>query len=347
MSNWPPNPDHLPNPQPNPQLNSAQPSGPEWQLLEKVLLSSVEEQRRTRRWGIFFKLITLAYVLFVLVALGRGCSSEPGKLGAAPSVAHLAIIDIQGEIGGDRGVHSDDVIESLNQAFEAKTSKAVVLNINSPGGSPVQSDEIFQEIVRLRAANPDKKVYAVIADIGASGAYYIASSADEIWVNPSSLVGSIGVIMPNYSIEALMKKLGVEDRTLTSGEHKAALSFTKPLDPFEKAHVEGVLADVHQQFIAAVKKGRGDRLKDDGKLFSGLFWTGNQSIKLGLADHTGGINSLSRQLKIDETFNYTQPTNPLALLAERLATQAGHAVGLSLGDSVKASAEQPHTVSLQ
>ncbi len=342
MSDWPPNPDHKPAPQPTPPT-----SGQEWQLLEKVLMSSVDEQRRARRWGIFFKLITLAYVLMLFVVLGRGCSSEQGQLGVSPSVAHLAIIDVKGEIGGDRGVHSADVIESLNQAFDAKNSKAIVLNINSPGGSPVQSDEIFQEIIRLREANPDKKVYAVIADIGASGAYYIAAAADEIWVNPSSLVGSIGVIMPNYGIEGLTKKLGIEDRTLTSGEHKAALSFTKPLDPFEKAHVEGVLADVHQQFIAAVKKGRGDRLKDDGKLFSGLFWTGNQSIKLGLADHAGGINTLSRQLKIDETHNYTQPINPLAVLAERLAAQAGHAVGASLGDSVKTSAEQPHTVSLQ
>ncbi len=346
MSNWPPNPDRSPTSS-SPQPDSTPSSGKEWQLLEKVLLSSVEEQRRTRRWGIFFKLITLAYVLFVLVALGRGCSSEQGKLGAAPTVAHLAIVDIQGEIGGARGVHSDDVIESLNQAFDAKNSKAIVLNVNSPGGSPVQSDEIFQEIIRLRAAHPDKKVYAVIADIGASGAYYISAAADEIWVNPSSLVGSIGVIMPNYSVEGLAKKLGIEDRTLTSGEHKAALSFTKPLDPFEKAHVEGVLADVHQQFIAAVKKGRGDRLKDDGKLFSGLFWTGNQSIQLGLADHTGGINTLSRQLKIDEKYNYTQPVNPLALLAERLSTQAGHALGSSLANSIKASAEQSQEVSLK
>lgn len=347
MSNWPPNPDQKPT-QPSAQPNAHLPAGQEWQLLEKVLMSSVEEQRRSRRWGIFFKLITLAYVLFVLVALGRGCSSsDQSQLGVAPSVAHLAIIDIQGEIGGDRGVHSDDVIESLNQAFEAETSKAIVLNINSPGGSPVQSDEIFQEIKRLRTANPDKKVYAVIADIGASGAYYIAAAADEIWVNPSSLVGSIGVIMPNYGIEGLAKKLGVEDRTLTSGEHKDALSFTKPLDPFEKAHVEGVLADVHQQFIAAVKSGRGDRLKDDGKLFSGLFWTGNQSIKLGLADHAGGINSLSRKLKIDEKYNYTQPVNPLALLAERLSAQAGHALGVSLAEGVTTSAEQAQTVSLK
>lgn len=348
MSNWPPNPDQKPTSPQSTQPNSHIPAGQEWQLLEKVLMSSVEEQRRARRWGIFFKLITLAYVLFLLVALGRGCSSsDQGQLGVAPSVDHLAIIDIQGEIGGDRGVHSDDVIESLNQAFEATSSKAIVLNINSPGGSPVQSDEIFQEIKRLREANPDKKVYAVIADIGASGAYYIAASADEIWVNPSSLVGSIGVIMPNYGIQELTKKLGIEDRTITSGEHKDALSFTKPLDPFEKAHVEGVLADVHQQFIAAVKSGRGNRLKDDGKLFSGLFWTGNQSIKLGLADHAGGINTLSRKLKVDEKYNYTQPENPFALLADRLGAQAGQALGMSLAQEVKASAEQPQAVSLK
>lgn len=347
MSNWPPNPDQKPTVQSTPP-NTQLPAGQEWQLLEKVLMSSVEEQRRARRWGIFFKLITLAYVLFLLVALGRGCSSgDQTQLGVAPSVDHLAIIDVEGEIGGDRGVNSHDVIASLNQAFEAKTSKAIVLNVNSPGGSPVQSDEIFQEIIRLREANPDKKVYAVIADIGASGAYYIAAAADEIWVNPSSLVGSIGVIMPNYGVQETLKKLGIEDRTITSGEHKDALSFTKPLDPFEKAHVEGVLADVHQQFITAVKAGRGDRLKDDGKIFSGLFWTGSQSIKLGLADHTGGIYALSRKLEINEKYNYTQPVNPFALLADRLAAQAGQAIGVGLADTIKTTAQQPQTVSLQ
>lgn len=346
MSNWPPNPDQKPT-QPSAQSSAQIPAGQEWQLLEKVLLSSVEEQRRARRWGIFFKLITLAYVLMLFVVLGRGCSSEQPKLGAGPSVAHLAVIDIEGEIGGQRGVDSDAVIKSLNEAFKAKNSKAIVLNVNSPGGSPVQSDEIFQEIIRLREANPDKKVYAVIADIGASGAYYIAAAADEIWVNPSSLVGSIGVIMPNYGVQEMLKKLGIEDRTITSGEHKAALSFTKPLDPFEKAHVEGVLADVHQQFITAVKTGRGDRLKDDGKVFSGLFWTGSQSIALGLADHSGGINALSRKLEVEEQYNYTQPVNPLALLAERLSAQAGHALGVSLAEGVKTSAEQAQMVSLK
>lgn len=346
MSNWPPNPDQKPtaqSTQPSPHV----PAGQEWQLLEKVLMSSVDEQRRARRWGIFFKLITLAYVLMLFVVLGRGCSSEQPKLGTGPSVAHLAVIDIEGEIGGQRGVDSDDVIKSLNDAFKAKNSQAIVLNINSPGGSPVQSDEIFQEILRLREANPDKKVYAVIADIGASGAYYIAAAADEIWVNPSSLVGSIGVIMPNYGVQEMLKKLGIEDRTITSGEHKAALSFTKPLDAFEKRHVEGVLSDVHQQFITAVKTGRGDRLKDDGKVFSGLFWTGRQSVELGLADHTGGIYALSRKLEIDEKYNYTQPVNPFALLAERLSAQAGHALGMSLAEGVKASAEQAQTVSLK
>ncbi|MEC7121057.1 MAG: S49 family peptidase [Pseudomonadota bacterium] len=344
MSEWPPNPDQKPSSQPTQPNVTPQPaSGQEWQLLEKVLMSSVEEQRRARRWGIFFKLITLAYVLMLFLVLGRGCSPTDTEASMSRTQPHLAVIDIQGEIGGQRGVESQVVIESLNQAFSATQSQAVVLNINSPGGSPVQSDEIFQEIMRLREQNPDKKLYAVITDIGASGAYYIAASADEIWVNPSSLVGSIGVIMPNYGLEGLTKKLGVEDRTLTSGDHKAALSFTKPLDPFEKDHVQGVLNTVNLHFIDEVKAGLGDRIKDDGKVFSGLFWSGSQALELGLADKSGGLNALSRELDIENIANYTHQRNPLEDLAERLGAQAGHA----LGTSVQATIEQQATVELK
>lgn len=324
MSDWPPRPEPS-----KPVIPPSTPSGQEWQLLEKVLMASVVEQRRSRRWSIFFKLIFLSYFVLLFALMSRSCSTDEALTGGR-ATAHLAVIDIDGEIGGSRGIESNDIIQSLNDAFEAKQSKAVVLNINSPGGSPVQSDEIWQEIRRLRAEHKDKKVYAVIGDIGASGAYYIASAADEIWVNPSSLVGSIGVIMPNYDLTGLAKKIGVEDRTMTSGEHKAILSMTKPIDPFEKAHVQGVLDDVHQHFIKAVKEGRGARLKEDENTFSGLFWSGEQAIALGLADQRGGVNALSRSLKIDDTVNYDVQHNPFEGLADRLGASMGQGLGTSL-----------------
>jgi protease-4 len=336
MSNWPPVPPE-PEDRKTAQSPSPAPQGQEWQLLEKVVMASVHEQRRARRWGIFFKLITLAYVLFILVALGRGCSQQEHTPLAGRTVPHLAVITIDGAIGDERGgVVSPDVIASLVEAFEDKNSKAVVLQINSPGGSPVQSDEIWQEIKRLRAEYKDKKVYAIIGDIGASGAYYIASAADEILVNPSSLVGSIGVIMPNYGLSNLADKIGVEDRTMTSGAHKDILSMTKPIDPFEKEHVQGVLNDVHSHFIAAVREGRGKRLKEDDKTFSGLFWSGSQAIKLGLADKTGSLITLERELKVDNSVDYTIEANPLQGLVERL----GASMGQGLGSTLRLSLEQ-------
>lgn len=212
MSDWPPKPQ---NDQQNTPLNSQQPTGQEWKLLEKVVLVSVEEQRRSRRWSIFFKCLTFGYLIILLGFMWKGCSTTSSDV--PTSTEHLAVVDIIGTIAADQqSVNSVNTIKSLNKAFDNVNSKAVVLNINSPGGSPVQSDEIWQEIQYLKKIHKDKKVYAVIGDTGASGAYYIASAADEIIVNPSSLVGSIGVIMPNYGVTGLMQKLGVEDRTLTS-----------------------------------------------------------------------------------------------------------------------------------
>ena len=305
MSDWPPQP-HNDNSNLNKQI-----TGKEWEILEKAVLASVEEQRRTRRWGIFFKFLTFAYILFLLVVMGRGCSTA--NVDASTTTGnHLAVVDIIGTIAADdKSVNSEDTIKSLKKAFENKQSKAVILNINSPGGSPVQSDEIWQEIQILKKAHTDKKLYAVIGDTGASGAYYIASAADQIIVNSSSLVGSIGVIMPNYGVNGLMQKLGVEDRTMTSGSNKALLSMTQPVDPAQKAHVQGVLDNVHGHFIEAVKKGRGEKLKsNDPAIFSGLFWTGEQAVSLGIADRIGSVNALKRELKIDKTVNYTIEHNP-------------------------------------
>lgn len=343
MSDWPPNPNSSPNP--NGQ-NSQRPltEGDALRVLEKAVLASVQEQQRSRRWGIFFKLITLAYVLFIFLMIGRGCSTA--GTGSSPSlsasVPHLAVVDVQGEIGASAdNVNSRDVIEALGKAFDSTTSQAIALNINSPGGSPVQSDEIWQEIKRLRAIHKDKKVYAVIGDMGASGAYYIASAADEIYVNPSSLVGSIGVIMPNYGVTELARKIGVEDRTMTSGSHKAILSPTQAVNPAEKAHVQAVLDDVHQHFITAVKQGRGKRLKQDTPdLFSGLFWTGDQAIKLGLADKAGSVTSLARELKLqDNVVDYTIQHNPLESLFGRVGASLGAGMGASIRQQLETSTQ--------
>ena len=338
MSDWPPQPHND-----NSNLNK-QVTGKEWEILEKAVLASVEEQRRTRRWGIFFKFLTFAYILFLLVVMGRGCSTA--NVDASTTTGnHLAVVDIIGTIAADdKSVNSEDTIKSLKKAFENKQSKAVILNINSPGGSPVQSDEIWQEIQILKKAHTDKKLYAVIGDTGASGAYYIASAADQIIVNPSSLVGSIGVIMPNYGVNGLMQKLGVEDRTMTSGSNKALLSMTQPVDPAQKAHVQGVLDNVHGHFINAVKKGRGEKLKSkDPAIFSGLFWTGEQAVNLGIADRIGSVNSLKRELKVDKTVNYTIEHNPFDSILGRM----GATVGQGIASSITQQIQSEQTTKLQ
>ena len=333
MSDWPPKPE---NEVQNTQYNSQNITGKEWHILEKAVLASVEEQRRARRWSIFFKFLTFAYILFILVAMAKSCSTSSTDPTATTS-SHIAVVDIIGTIAADKqSVNSADTVKALKKAFESKQSKAVVLNINSPGGSPVQSDEIWQEIQYLKKAHTGKKLYAVIGDTGASGAYYIASAADEIIVNPSSLVGSIGVIMPNYGVNGLMQKLGVEDRTMTSGENKALLSMTQPVDAAQKAHVQGVLDNVHEHFINAVKQGRGKKLKSqDPAIFSGLFWTGDQAVKLGIADRTGSLNTLKRELKVEKAVNYTIEYNPFDSVLGRIGSSIGQGFATSLSQQVQ------------
>lgn len=340
--NWPPDPNQSSQPkqpiQPNqsPNLPPNQSAmhqayvGKEWQLLEKTLMASIVEQRRARRWSIFFKLITLGYVLLFGTMLAKGCSgaAKSSMNDLDMSKPHLAVIDVKGVISSDNEANSQAVNEALTDAFNNEQAKAVALRINSPGGSPVQSDEIWQTMTQLRKAHPDKKLYAVIEDMGASGAYYIASAADEIWVNPSSLVGSIGVIMPSYNVQGLMEKLGVKDGTMTAGTHKDILSMSRPLTDFERQHVQGVLDNTHAHFINAVKQGRGTRLKDPqgNQLFSGLFWSGEQAINLGLADKKGGISTLETQLKLDTVVEYN-PEDPVKKVFGKFATQIGYGFG--------------------
>lgn len=339
MSNWPPDPNKVPdkNPAPNtpknplPRTVTSNSGGREWHLLEKTLLASIEEQRRARRWSIISKLLSLGFILLLLFTVSRGCAPTETISSVDVNKKHIAVVDVEGVISPSDPANARDISASLTEAFEAKGSKAVVLNINSPGGSPVQSDEIWQTMMTLREEHPDKKLYAVIGDIGASGAYYIASAADEIYVNRSSLVGSIGVIMPGYNIEGLMDKAGVKDSTITAGEYKDILSMSRSLTDFEQAHVKSVLDNTHKHFIDAVKKGRGDKLKDPeaNNLFSGLFWTGEQSVKLGLADKTGSLMTLEKELDIDNVINYT-PVDPMKQFFDSFAVKLGAGIGSSV-----------------
>ena len=344
MANWPPDPNKPPenssNPTPNNQHDpnhnlpaqypvAQQMGGREWHLLEKTLMASIEEQRRARRWSIFFKLLTFGYLIMIFLIMGRGCTSAENEMTPfGADTPHIAVVDVQGVISADDEANARDVSAAIEEAYETENAKAVVLNINSPGGSPVQSDQIWQTLMDMRKAHPDKKSYAVIGDIGASGAYYIASGTDEIYVNPSSLVGSIGVIMPNYDIEGLMDKAGVEDRTFTAGEYKDILSMSRPMTEFEEQHVESVLNDTHQSFINAVQQGRGDRLKNPeaNNIFTGLFWTGKQSIALGLADKSGSLETIEEELDLDNVVNYT-PVDPVQDLFDRFAIKLGAGIG--------------------
>ena len=310
-------------------------NGREWQLLEKITLASVEEQKKARRWSIFFKLLTFAYLVVILVMVTS--PSKGGKSAGETSTEHLAIVELKGEIADSTDANADDLISSLTDAFEAENSKAVVLRINSPGGSPVQSAYVYDAIKQLRIKYPNKKLYAVITDMGASGAYYIASAADQIYVSPASLVGSIGVIMQGFGLQELTKKLGVEDRTMTAGQHKAVMNPFKSVSAEEKAHVQKMLDTIHQQFISAVKQGRGQRLKEDPQIFSGLFWTGQQAVELGLADGFGSVKTVNKLIATDEQVDYTKSKNPMDNLIRKLGVSMGETIAtkLNLSDELK------------
>ncbi|MDI4497637.1 signal peptide peptidase SppA [Moraxella nonliquefaciens] len=334
---WPPNP-NKDNKSESSNITHQIPnqySGQEWRLLEKTLMASIDEQKRARRWGIFFKLLTFAYIVFIIAIMGRGCSNTGNNIPLEANLPHLAVVEVNGVIASESDANAYDINSALTEAFENPNAKAVAFAINSPGGSPVQSDEIWQTAMALRKENPDKKLYAIIGDIGASGAYYIASSADEIWVNPSSLVGSIGVIMPNYNTEDLMKKIGVQDRTMTSGQYKDILSMSRPMTEDERMHVQKLLDTTHQNFINAVKEGRGDKLKntEQNHVFSGLFWTGKESLELGLADKAGSISQLEKELGVEHSVNYTY-VDPMRKVFDRLGVQIGKGLGQGLQMSI-------------
>ena len=305
--------------------------GREWALLEKVALASVQEQRRTRRWGIFFKLLTFTYLFIVLALI-----AHPGHGDGASALtgSHTAVVNITGEIADGKDANAEQIDTGLENAFKARNSKAVILKINSPGGSPVQAAYVYDEIRSLRKQYPNKKVYAVITDMGASGAYYIAAAADDIYVSPASLVGSIGVIMQGFGVQGLMQKLGVDDRTMTAGAHKAIMSPFREVSPEEKAHIQLMLDTIHQQFITAVKQGRGSRLKETPDTFSGLFWTGQQAVDMGLADGFGSVDSVARNIVVDENVvDYTEAGTPFEHALKKFGVIMGDEAVARLGVS--------------
>jgi protease-4 len=292
--------------------------GNNWErsVLEKLAMAALTEQRRARRWGIFFKLLTFGY-LFLLLFIAMGWMDR--KDGPLPG-RHTALVSVDGEIAADSPASAENVIAGLQDAFEDKKTQGVVLRINSPGGSPVQAGYINDEIRRLRGKHPDIPLYAVVEDVCASGGYYVAAAADRIYVDKASLLGSIGVLMDGFGFTGTIEKLGVERRLLTAGENKAFLDPFSPLPADQREYAQKMLNEIHQQFIRVVKDGRGTRLKESPEIFTGLVWTGAKSIELGLADGFGSVQSVARDVvKAENVVDFTPKEN----LADRLAKRFG------------------------
>jgi protease-4 len=300
-----------------------------WGVLDKVLMSSLDEQRRARRWSIFFKSLTFAYLFVALILVypwDRKAASVTG------SKAHTALIKVSGLIADGEPASANAIVTGLRRAFENKNTKAIILAINSPGGTPVQAGYVYDEIKRLRALHEDIKVYAVISDMGTSGAYYIAAAADEIYADKASLLGSIGVISASFGFVGAMEKLGVERRVFTAGDNKSLLDPYQPLPEGQKEFWQGVLGVTHKQFINQVKKGRGDRLKDDPILFSGLIWTGEQSLELGLVDGLGSAGYVARDVIGEENIvDFTLSPHPLDRIIKQLGLSMGASIASQMG----------------
>lgn len=296
----------------------------QWHLVEKVVLESLREQRIARRWNLFFRGLFLLYIAGALLLLKPFWSSW--HWGAKE---HVAVVQVSGVISEREKASAGALIKGIKQAFESD-AVAVVLAINSPGGSPVQADQVFREIKRLRA-DSDKPIFAVINDIGASGAYYIAAAADEIYADKASLVGSIGVISAGFGFVEAMETLGLERRVFTAGSHKAMLDAFSPLKTDETEFWQGVLQQTHQQFVDRVKQGRGDRLVEDEQVFSGLIWSGEQALELGLIDGFSSVRELARdRYDTEEIIDYTPLRPPL----ERLMSTFGGAMSQTLFDAM-------------
>jgi protease IV len=302
-------------------------SNPNWErdLITKIASDALVEQRRRRRWGIFFKLLTFAYitiVLFLMVDWSSRGDFTGGK-------KYTAVVELNGIIAPGTDASAENVILGLQAAFKEKSTQGVILRVNSPGGSPVQAQTIYDEMRRLRKKYPDIPLYAVVEDICASGGYFVAAAADRIYVGKASIVGSIGVLMNGFGFTGLMDKLGVDRRLITAGENKGMLDPFSPLREKDKEYITVLMKDIHQQFISAVRDGRGKRLKETPDMFSGLIWTGEKSVELGLADGYGSLDSVARDIiKAEDIVDYTKKEG----FAEKVARRFGAAAASSLAE---------------
>jgi len=298
-------------------------NGEHWErgLIEKLATAALKEQRRARLWGIFFKLLTFAYItVIILLAIDWKSAGEvSGK--------HTALVEVSGIISPGTDASAERVTVALQAAFKDKNTQGVVVRINSPGGSPVQAQNIYEEMRRLRKLHPGIPLYAVVEDLCASGGYYVAAGADRIYVAKSSIVGSIGVRMDGFGVTGLMEKLGIERRLLTAGENKGFLDPFLPVDERQKQHAQTLLEDIHKQFIAVVREGRGKRLKETPDMFTGLIWTGQKSLELGLADAFGSLDYVAREvIKAENIVDYTQKENLAEKFARRFGAGAASAI---------------------
>ncbi|WP_326536443.1 S49 family peptidase [Pseudorhodoferax sp.] len=303
-----------------PQTSGSPPSDPQWErsLLERLAFASLKEQRAARRWKIFTRLAWLGFFIALAWLLLLRAAPTPDT-----ATTHTAVVEIKGEIASGADASAESIVAAMRSAFEDEGAQAVVLLINSPGGSPVQAGMINDEILRLKAKY-NKPIYAVVEEACASAAYYIAVGADKIFVDKASIVGSIGVLMDGFGFTGLMDKLGVERRLLTAGENKGFLDPFSPMNEAQRAQAQNMLNVIHQQFIGVVKKGRGDRLKETPETFSGLFWSGEQAVQMGLADQLGSLDYVARDVvKAEDIVDYTRREN----VAERLAKRFGAAMG--------------------
>ena len=297
-------------------------------VIERLAAEGLREMRRARRWGIFFKLATLGLLCAMLIlVVGSISDSARGCLDKC-----TALVELRGELNADGPLNAENVVSGLQAAFKSKGTQGVVLRINSPGGSPVQAGLINDAIRRLRASYPGTPIYAVVEEMCASGAYYVAVAADKIYVDKASLIGSIGVIIDGFGFVGAMDKLGIERRALVAGENKAFLDPFSPLTPQQRDYAQKMIEEIHQQFIAAVKAGRGTRLKDSPELFSGLVWNGARGVDLGLADALGSVDSVAREvIKAEDIVDFTVKET----LSARLSRKFGSAFASGVLSTVR------------
>lgn len=297
-------------------------------IIEQLATDALKERRRSRRWGIFFKLLTFAYLTVLVLLL----APDEWDKTALKAKNHTAIVELEGVIADGEKASADNIVTGLRNAFKDKNTEAVILRINSPGGSPVQSSYINKEMHRLREKYPEIPLYAVVSDVCASGGYYVAVAADKIFVNESSVVGSIGVLISSFGFVDSLEKLGVERRLLTAGEHKGVMDPFSPMSEFDNQHLDRVLTELHQEFIDVVKKGRGERLKEDDQVFSGLFWSGKQSVEKGLTDDFGSASYVAREIVgVEDLVDFTEKEDPFERFAERMGAGASKTLASIFG----------------